>query len=62
MLTRAATHIAPPLAVIVLVITTWWLVVVQTESVIFPTPWQVAAGAFEQIGRASCRERVWNCV
>ena len=48
MLTRAATHIAPPLAVIVLVITTWWLVVVQTESVIFPTPWQVAAGAFEQ--------------
>ena len=28
-------------------IAVWWIVVVQTESAIFPTPWQVVTGAFE---------------
>lgn len=36
-----------PMIVIVLVIAIWWIVVVRTESAIFPTPWQVVAGAFE---------------
>ena len=36
-----------PMIVIVLVIAIWWIVVAQTESAIFPTPWQVVAGAFE---------------
>ena len=39
--------IAPPLVLIALVIALWWVVVVQTESAIFPTPWQVVAGAWE---------------
>jgi NitT/TauT family transport system permease protein len=40
-------RIIPPLLVIALVIAAWWVLVVQTESAIFPTPWQVVAGAFE---------------
>jgi ABC-type nitrate/sulfonate/bicarbonate transport system permease component len=35
------------MVLIILVIAIWWIVVVQTESAIFPTPWQVVAGAFE---------------
>jgi hypothetical protein len=37
----------PPLIVIAVLIAVWWLVVVQTESAIFPTPWQVVTGALE---------------
>jgi NitT/TauT family transport system permease protein len=36
---------APSLAVIVLLLAIWWATVLQTESVIFPTPWQVVSGA-----------------
>ena len=36
-----------PLIVILVVIAVWWIVVVRTESAIFPTPWQVVTGAFE---------------
>jgi len=36
-----------PMIVILVVIAVWWIVVVQTESAIFPTPWQVVAGAVE---------------
>jgi NitT/TauT family transport system permease protein len=39
--------IAPPLAVIAFLIAVWWIVVVETESAIFPTPAQVLAGAWE---------------
>jgi NitT/TauT family transport system permease protein len=39
----------PALAVIAVLIATWWLVVVRTESAIFPTPLQVLAGAWELI-------------
>ena len=39
----------PPLTVIVLVIAAWWLVVIQTQSVIFPTPGQVVTGAWELV-------------
>jgi NitT/TauT family transport system permease protein len=37
----------PPLAVMAIVIVAWWVVVVQTESAIFPTPWQVVTGTLE---------------
>jgi NitT/TauT family transport system permease protein len=36
---------AAALLVIALLLTLWWVTVVQTESVIFPTPWQVVTGA-----------------
>ena len=36
-----------PMIVILLVIAIWWIGVVRTESAIFPTPWQVVAGALE---------------
>jgi NitT/TauT family transport system permease protein len=39
--------ILPPLAVLVALIALWWVVVVQTESVIFPTPLQVVTGTLE---------------
>ena len=58
MYARAATHLAPPLAVIVLIIGIWWVVVVQTESAIFPTPWQVAAGAFELVQDGTLWEHI----
>ncbi len=50
MLNRAATRLkamAPALALMAVVVAAWWVLVVQTESAIFPTPWQVLAGAWE---------------
>ena len=44
---RKLKHILPPLAVIAVLVVTWWIVVVQTESAIFPTPWQVVTGTLE---------------
>jgi NitT/TauT family transport system permease protein len=41
------TKFLAPLAVIALLVALWWTVVVQSESVIFPTPWQVVAGTLE---------------
>jgi NitT/TauT family transport system permease protein len=32
----------------------WWIVVVRTESAIFPTPWQVVAGASSSRATARC--------
>ena len=39
----------PAIAVIALLLTAWWLTVVETHSVIFPTPWQVVTGTVELI-------------
>ena len=47
---RASTRlgrVVPPLIVITVLIAIWWLVVAQTDSAIFPTPWQVVTGALE---------------
>jgi NitT/TauT family transport system permease protein len=41
--------VLPPLAVVALLIAVWWIVVVQSESVIFPTPWQVVTGTYELV-------------
>lgn len=35
------------MALIALLIALWWVVVVQTDSMIFPTPWQVVTGTME---------------
>ena len=37
----------PSIIVIAIVIAIWWVVVVATESAIFPTPWQVVTGTLE---------------
>jgi NitT/TauT family transport system permease protein len=39
----------PAMAVIALLLAAWWLTVVETRSVIFPTPWQVLTGTAELI-------------
>ncbi len=41
--------IGAPVALLALLIAVWWLVVVQSGSVIFPTPWQVVTGTLELI-------------
>ncbi len=40
-------RILPPLTVIAALIAAWWIVVIATESAIFPTPWQVVTGTLE---------------
>lgn len=40
-------QILPPLALLAFVVAVWWTVVVDTESVIFPTPWQVVTATIE---------------
>src|SRR6202011_3487188 len=39
----------PAMAVIAVLLAAWWLIVVETRSVIFPTPWQVVTGTVELI-------------
>jgi NitT/TauT family transport system permease protein len=39
----------PALAVIAVLLAGWWLIVAETHSVIFPTPWQVVTGTAELI-------------
>lgn len=51
-------RIVPPLAVMALVVAVWWVVVVQTESPIFPTPWQVLTGAWELVEDGSLWEHI----
>jgi len=40
-------RLLPSLTVMAVLIAAWWLVVVKTQSVIFPTPWQVVTGTGE---------------
>lgn len=37
----------PPVLLLAVLITAWWIVVVQSQSVIFPTPLQVVTGTLE---------------
>jgi NitT/TauT family transport system permease protein len=39
-------RVVPPVLVIALLIAVWWIVVARSDSPIFPTPWQVATGAW----------------
>jgi NitT/TauT family transport system permease protein len=49
-------QVLPPLVVIAFLIAAWWIVVVESESVIFPTPWQVVTGTYELIEQGT----LWN--
>jgi len=40
-------NVVPPLALVAVLVAAWWVVVVESESVIFPTPWQVVTGTLE---------------
>lgn len=51
-------RIAPPLAVLAAVVAVWWGAVITTESAIFPTPWQVATGAWELAQDGSLWEHI----
>jgi NitT/TauT family transport system permease protein len=48
----------PPLVLVAFLIATWWVVVVQSESAIFPTPWQVVAGASELVADGTLFEHI----
>jgi NitT/TauT family transport system permease protein len=48
----------PPLIVLVIVIAAWWAVVRATDSVIFPTPWQVITGALELVEDGTLWEHI----
>jgi NitT/TauT family transport system permease protein len=50
--------LAPSLAVIATLIAAWWVLVVVTQSAIFPTPWQVAAGLFELVRDGTLFEHI----
>ncbi|MET0355184.1 MAG: ABC transporter permease, partial [Cellvibrio sp.] len=50
--------ILPPLAVFILLVSVWWIVVVKTNSAIFPTPLQVATGAMELVGDGTLWEHI----
>ncbi len=51
-------NILAPLVLIASLIALWWVVVVQTESVIFPTPLQVVTGTLELAADGTLWEHV----
>jgi NitT/TauT family transport system permease protein len=51
-------RVVPPLALIAAVVALWWIVVVQSGSPIFPTPWQVATGALELVRDGTLWEHI----
>ncbi len=53
-----AKKILPPLAVLAAIGAAWWIVVVQTKSPIFPTPWQVVTGTLELIEDGTLWEHI----
>lgn len=50
--------VLPSLTAMALLIAVWWLVVVQTQSAIFPTPWQVVTGTVELIENGALWDHV----
>ncbi len=51
-------RIWPPLAVLAAVVALWWIVVVQSGSLIFPTPLQVGRGVLELIENGTLWEHI----
>ncbi|ABE44849.1 ABC transporter permease [Polaromonas sp. JS666] len=51
-------NILAPLAVLVALIACWWVIVLQTESVIFPTPLQVVTGTMELVADGTLWEHI----
>lgn len=52
------TRIVPPVLVIILLLAIWWVVVARNESHIFPTPGQVATGAWELVEDGTLWEHI----
>lgn len=50
--------ILPPVIVLALLIATWWLIVIKSQSAIFPTPWQVVTGTLELAQDGSLWEHI----
>lgn len=50
--------ILPPLVVFGLLIAVWWIVVIKTQSAIFPTPLQVVLGTMELIADGSLWDHI----
>jgi len=48
----------PPLLLVIVLIAAWWVAVVQGESLIFPTPWQVVTGVGELIENGTLWEHI----
>lgn len=46
---RRLNQIVPSIAVIAVLLAVWWITVIQTKSVIFPTPWKVVTGTIELV-------------
>lgn len=51
-------NILAPLAVLVALIACWWVIVLQTGSVIFPTPLQVVTGTMELVADGTLWEHI----
>ena len=51
-------EVLPALAVFAALLALWWLVVWATQSVVFPTPWQVVTGTLELAGDGSLWEHI----
>lgn len=49
-----------PSVLVASVVALWWALVVQTESVIFPTPWQVVTGTMELIEQGTLWEHIFS--
>ena len=50
--------ILPPLAVLIALVAVWWIAVIQTESMIFPTPLQVVTGTMELVDDGSLWDHI----
>lgn len=50
--------VLPPLVLICLLLIAWWVAVLKTNSVIFPTPWQVVTGTRELIADGTLWEHI----
>ena len=51
-------QVLPSVAVLALLIAAWWAVVAATQSVIFPTPWQVVQGTWELVRDGTLWEHI----
>jgi NitT/TauT family transport system permease protein len=56
--TRRWQRVWPPVVVIAVLVAVWWALVVATDSVIFPTPGQVATGAMELVADGTLWEHI----
>jgi NitT/TauT family transport system permease protein len=51
-------QVVAPMLVIVLLIALWWFVVAHRQSAIFPTPWEVATGAWSLVQDGTLFEHI----